>query len=189
MTVERTDEATAVSPRRPLFGRLATASLFAACVLPFGFFRLTDSEPFPAMIFPGGAAHVPVIDGNASFYALSLLGVRSDGTLTQLDAAAFIDPLPSSYLDALVAQPFGQDASTETGLWIKGLNKWVGNIPRHAPSPDERRDARAWLAGRLSDAGLRTDRLIARREIITVDHDDRRMLGRETVDEVVIDLD
>lgn len=172
-----------------LFGRVATLAVLAGCVLPFAFYRVTGFEPYPAIIFPGGASRVPVTAGSVGFSSLSLLAYDEHGELTALDVPELLDPIPSSVVDALAATSFGQNDATEFDLWFSGVRWRISGIPRHAPSDDERRAAREWLAGKIADQGLDASRLVVRYVWVTVDYEGGSEIARRTLDEVVYDLD
>src|SRR5690606_41813016 len=60
---EQDDRTTPSRERTPLFGLWSTAAIALALVVPFAFATLTGSEPYPAVIFPGGGSISTHLDG------------------------------------------------------------------------------------------------------------------------------
>lgn len=183
---EQDDRTTPSRERTPLFGLWSTAAIALALVVPFAFATLTGSEPYPAVIFPGGGSISTHLDGqDARFEVDSLVGFTDDGTPRRLDPTEFLDPIPPSYAGGLVGTLFGQDVAPTTRLEVAKLGGTI-EVERHVPSAEERAEARAWLAGRLEAAGVRPDRLEVHYDRVTVDHTTGEVLDRTTVEEVVI---
>ncbi len=170
----------------PLFGFWSTVAVALALLVPFAFSTLTDSEPYPAVIFPGGGQIATHLDGQeARFEVDSLVGFSEDGTPQRLDPTDLLRPIPPSYTGGLVGTLFGQDTTPTTRLEVAKLG-WTIDVARHVPDEEERAAAREWLAGRLEAAGVRPDRLEVHYDRVTVDHSTGAVLDRTTLEEVVI---
>lgn len=157
-------------PGGPLFGLRTTVALAAALLIPFGITTVTDSEPYPAIIFPGGANTVRTADGRVQYGATVLVAFDADDRPVPLDAGDFLEPIPVHYLDAMAAFGFGLAEPT-------------------AEIEEADRDAvRAWLAERLDALGYRTDRLVVQQVWITAKADDGEEIEREIGEQTTIDL-
>lgn len=70
--------------------------------MPFGVFKVFGTEPYPAIIFPGGGWIGTRIDGgHATFTTRELVGYDMQGQAVRLDSVEFLDPIPSSHLSGL----------------------------------------------------------------------------------------
>ncbi|HLS26214.1 MAG TPA: hypothetical protein VK063_10110 [Beutenbergiaceae bacterium] len=172
--------------QRPLFGIAATVLIGAALVIPYGIYQAFDSEPYPAMILPGGGyIETYVYDDRAVFVARDLIGYDAGGNPIRLDHVTFLDPIPPSFLGGLVATGFGQDAPASEHLHSGRLD-WGFDARLHTPSEADQREARAWLSRRLQSLGLDPDRLTVRYDEVEVDYDTGVELQRTTLEEVEI---
>lgn len=171
---------------KPLFGTAATILIGAALVVPYGIYQAFESEPYPAMILPGGGyIETFIVEDRAVFEARDLVGYGADGNAVRLDHVTFLDPIPPSYLGGLVATAFGQDAPASASLHSGRLD-WGFEARLHTPSEADQREARAWLAARLQSLGLDPDRLTVRYDEVHVDYATGAVLEWTTVEEVEI---
>lgn len=167
-----------------LFGWGGSLLLAAALVTPFGLLELTDHEPYPAVIFPGGGQFATSLQGErAVFLSSTLIGQSPAGDDVVVDRTELLDPIPASHLGGIIGTEFGQDTTPTQTIRVRKTGLAL-ELPRHVPSAADRQAALRWVAAQLEALGLRPDVLIMRTERVTVDHATGAVLEREVVEEV-----
>jgi hypothetical protein len=174
-------------PGGPLFSRRSTLALAVVLVVPFAISEVTDAEPYPAIIFPGGANTVRTSDGRVQYGATVLVAFDEQDRPVPLDAADFLEPIPVHYLDAIAGFGFGLTDAGDHTVAVAGVG-WSLTASRAEVDEADRDAVRAWLAGRLDDLGYRTDRLVVQQVWITANADDGHEIDREIGEETTIDL-
>ena len=59
--------------RPPSFGILATVVIGVVLLTPVAVWKLTNAEPFPAIILPGSPSQLHIADGQASVTSVAIL--------------------------------------------------------------------------------------------------------------------
>jgi hypothetical protein len=170
-----------------MFGVRATIVLIAVLAAPITLFKLTNSEPFPAVILPSGGTKLQIAGDSTTFASMTIIAFEEGGAEVRVDPRTLLDRIPVQYLGVLAGESFGQ-ARNEKNLTVKFVDVTIGLDGHHA-SDDEQTAARDWMARRLTDLGLSDERLVVRHEFVTVDLADGRDTLRELVSEDVIELD
>jgi hypothetical protein len=160
--------------------------LALALTIPLVLRTATTLEPYPALLFPGGVPVLSITDGKALVYYLVLSARTADGRVERLDERKLIEPMPAHYLSAIVDGRFGQDTNPTQSLKIRRVG--TIRIPRHVPTPEQRRAALTWIAGQVREqspqaAALMWQTLIGRFDLRT-----GRELSHMTAEEVILDL-
>ena len=171
---------------RPLFRARTSVLLLAVLVVPFAISLSTTTEPFPAMIFPGGTGTVRTENSVAEFAAQVIVAFDESGAPVQVDTGEFLEPIPVHYFYALDGAGFGL-GERDLEVAVKKLG-WVLTVPRPEATEEERREVRTWLGDRLESLGYDREKFIIRHLWVTVDADTGRELSRETTSETVYDL-
>lgn len=171
----------------PLFGAKASIGFALALLVPFAVTLSTNSEPYPAVVFPGGASVVRTNNSVVQYEATLLFGVDQSGTPTRLDVAAFLDPIPTHYLYALEASYFGLNDDKDLVIRVKEIG-WTLAVPRPSISDADRQATQMWLGDRLEALGLERSVLIMQRVKVTADSNTGEELSRTTIRENTLDL-
>jgi hypothetical protein len=172
---------------RPLVGARLTIVLAVVLLVPFGFKLATDTEPYPALVFPAGPGVVTTRDGIVQYDALELYGADASGELQQIDPVQFLEPIPTHYLRDLADSEFGTLEGDDLTVRVRRIG-WTLSLPRPPVSDADREATRSWLGDRLEAVGLERDELVVRRVRIAADADDGTEISRETIEETVIDV-
>lgn len=171
---------------RPLFGTPATLLIASILLIPFGITFATNTEPFPAIVLPGGPSQVRVTDGEASFTTSVVVGY-ADGTAVELDTELFLKPVPKHFLFALANFDFGLAHIDDHVILVKKL-QWRASLPRNEISDSEREELVRWYQERLDSLGVDTDRFSVQQIAVTVDALSGLEIRREIRSERVFDL-
>jgi hypothetical protein len=171
----------------PLFNLKMSIVIALALLVPFAVAMSTDSEPYPAVLFPGGGGVVQTRNSVVEYNAVLLYGIDQEGLPVQIDVAPFLDPIPTQFLVPLVAADFGLNDDTELEIRIKKIGRTF-SVPGVRVSEADRQGTRAWLGDRLEALGLDPGVLITQRVRITADSNSGREVSRTTIRESTLDL-
>jgi len=167
---------TAMSEGR-LFSKTFTLGLACFLLVPAGLSALTELEPFPAVMLPGGGDPLRVRGGVATFTDLSLSGKDQHGKLRRLVVNEFIDPIPEQYVHAMLSDGFGLSDPRPVPVKLGGFQF---RVPRRTRSKQAHEDLVAWLRARLHEFGLADNVLVVRRDTLKVDMASGKEVSRKT---------
>lgn len=171
----------------PLFGARLTIVLAVALLVPFWVKLTTDTEPYPALVFPAGPGVVSTRDGIVEYDATELYGRDASGELQPIDPVRFLEPIPTHFLLRLADSEFGTLEGDDVTVRVRRIG-WTVSLPRPSVSDADREATRSWLGDRLEAVGLERDELVVRRVRIAADAGDGAEISRETIEETVIDV-
>jgi hypothetical protein len=174
---------------RALFSLRATVAIVIILLIPLGVRVFTNTEPFPAMLFPAGGSSALIVNNQISFQETVLVGYTEKGDPFVLSPVDIIRVMPdlASYFQYVASRDFGQSTDTTVNITIKGLHKTI-TVPRHVPSDAARSQARAWMRSRLQRLGLSSAKVTVRTESITVDYKSGRQVSSKVTDDHLIAL-
>ncbi len=176
-------------PQRPrsgksLFSAWETGLLVVLLIAPFAIYKASWEEPYPAIIFPGGAGVVDIVDDRVEFEIRSFVGFDDADEPVYLDVTELLDPIPASHSGGVARNRFGMNDERTREVWVNlGLRQGTIEVPRYAATPEEKAEVREWLAGHLVGMGLQPDRFSVWYELVSVDYQTGRELSRELLRE------
>lgn len=172
--------------RQLLFRAPATLLIAVLLLVPFGITFVTNTEPFPAVILPGGPNLVRVTNGEVEVNTTVIAGY-ADRTAVELDTELFLEPIPPHFMFELANFDFGLGSFQDHVILVKGLKRRA-TLPRHEISQGDREELMRWYRERLDSLGMDTERFSVQQIVVTLDSTSGVEIRREIRSERVFDL-
>lgn len=155
---------------------LLTFLLAIVLLIPYGLKLLSSSlEPYPAILFPSGAAQVRGNQDSFEFETINLycFDLNSEAWKPQ-DTSSFLSPIPNHFFGAVVKNEFGLNPDLEyTVKSRKSLIPRFSYQNAKALSAVNINQAKAWLRDRLAAHGCSDSSLLIRKKLMLADLNDR----------------
>lgn len=139
------------------------------------------SEPYPAVILPGGASIVSRSDTVSTYNSIRFYG-RAIGTdsLIELNNRQLLRPIPAVNLRAMSRYAFNLDP-----IPVRGLRGWLYPGEDYRLTATERAGVWQWLNKKLNEQGAAPDYLVTRRVQTTVVYPTGERIAESITQEIV----
>lgn len=168
-----------------------TFLLVIALIVPYGLKLLSSSlEPYPAILFPSGAAKVRGDQDSFEFETINLycFDLMSESWKPK-DTSSFLSPIPNHFFGAIVKNEFGLNPDLE--YTVKSRKNFLPRFTYknvHALSAVNIDEAKAWLRNRLLEQGCRDDSLLIQRKLMLADLNDKSVSEIKVTSEKLYEL-
>ena len=163
--------------------------LLIILLIPFGL-KLTNHEPYPAIILPDGSSNIYKKDNQLNVDIRKIYGLDEHNHWKEVNQYLFMAPIPVRYFTYVILLDFNVGLLEEKWRKIYNYFDSIG-LPRGTLSTtaNEVRQRNQWIKDKLARQNLSTSRIKIATITMVTSTDSHSLLTKRIKDEKIIYLD